>query len=155
MKVTIRVVVCVLWATLALAGCASRSAEVDTAGFETRLSAVPGVTGALVEVQHPGLPTNTNVVIWLFLESADVESVATAARKVAVAARGDDGVRGRQVNLFVVKGKREDFPARQDVVRNTVPVMHRVAEALGLPESAGQMLVLTPEVIARLAHAEG
>ncbi|MEV7548703.1 hypothetical protein AB0N89_03665 [Amycolatopsis sp. NPDC089917] len=150
-----RVVVCVLWATLALAGCASRSVEVDTAGFETRLSAVAGVNGALVEVRHPGLPTNTNVAIWLFLESADVESVATIARKVADVARDDDGVRGRQVNLSVVKGKRADFPTRQEVVRSTVPVMHRVAEALGLPESAGQKLVLTPEEIARLADSEG
>ncbi|WP_158632702.1 MULTISPECIES: hypothetical protein [unclassified Amycolatopsis] len=53
-----------------------------------------------------------------------------------------------------MKGSREDFPTRQDVVRNTVPVMHRVVEVLGLPESAGHMLVLTPEVIARLADEE-
>ncbi len=149
-----RVVVCVLWAILALAGCASRSVDVDTAGFETRLSAVPGVNGAMVEVQHPGLPTNTNVAIWLFLESADVESVATTVRKVAGTARSDDGVRGRQITISVVQGTRAEFPIRQDVVANSVPVMHRVAEALALPESAGLMLVLTPEEVARLADVE-
>ncbi|MGK4595921.1 hypothetical protein [Amycolatopsis sp. w19] len=153
MKVTMRAILCVVGAMLVLTGCAPSTG--DIAGFEKRLAALPGVDGALVEVQHPGLPTNTNVAIWLFVESVDVESVATTTRKVAGVARADDGVRGQQVNLSVVKGKRADFPNRQDFVGKTVPVMHLVAAALGLPEANGNMLVLSPAEIAKLADAEG
>lgn len=152
LKVKKGIAVGVLSGILALVGCAPQS--VDTEGFEARLAEVQGVNGALVEVQHPGLPTNTNVAVWLFVDSPDIDSVVAITRDVADAAATDDGVRGQQVNLSVVQGDPADFPTRQSAVKNSLPVMHLVAEALGLPDSAGEMLVLSPKEISDLAGAD-
>lgn len=51
-----------LAALLVLTGCSA----MDTDDVQSRLAAASDLSGALVEVQHPGLPTNEKIVIWMF-----------------------------------------------------------------------------------------
>ncbi len=142
----------VLSAILGLVGC---SASVDTGSFEKELDGIQGVNGSLVEVQHPGLPTNTDVVVWLFVDSTDVASVSATAREVAEIVKVDDSVRTHQVSLAVVQGEPAQYPTRSDVSSHSAQVMHKVAEELGLPRSAGGFLRLDTQAVSQLTGSNG
>ncbi|MBO1803865.1 hypothetical protein [Leucobacter ruminantium] len=137
---------------VALSGCA---AQVDTASFEQRLERLPELNGALVEVQHPGLPTNTQVSVWAFTDALDVPSSAVAVRDIAKAIRDEPSVGRHSVLVSIVPGEPADYPTRGDAVRAAAPIMHVVAEQLGLPESDDEMLVLDRHAVGLLTGTVG
>ena len=138
--------------TTVLSGC---TVGVDTASFEQRLDQLPGLNGALVEVQHPGLPTNTQVAVWAFVDKTDVPSSVAAVHEIAEAVGEDPSIAGHAVIVAVVPGDPADYPNRADVVHGATPVMHEVAEQLGLPESDDEMLVLDRDAVRLLTGTTG
>lgn len=137
---------------LIFAGCAPTEADVE--GLQESASALENVNDAFVEVQHPGLPTNTQVVVWLFTDAPGVVDIAGIVRDLADVIDADASVRRHEVRVAVVPGTPQQHPTRADMNANTISAMHEVAEELGLPESAGRYLTLRPEDVRTLTGTE-
>lgn len=122
----------------------------NTDDVRDRLVAATDLNGALVEVQRPGLPTNEEIVIWMFVDDDTPAAVAADVRDVAAFAADDRDLGGKDLTLVAVPGEPEDFPDRVVLGSSGSPVMAEVAGIVG-GKGAEEFLDLSAADVRRLA----
>ncbi|KXZ61880.1 MAG: hypothetical protein BGN98_06205 [Microbacterium sp. 69-7] len=131
---------------LILTGCSGMN-EKDVSD---RLGREAGLNGALVEVQHPGLPTNEKIVVWMFVDDTSAPAVADDVTRVARVAANDPDLAGKDLTLAAVEGSPADHTDRVVLGSSGVPVMAAVAETVG-GRGAEEFLELSAADVRRLA----
>lgn len=113
-----------------------------------------GITGADVEIQHPGAPWNTVAVVWVYGEDASVPAVAAVVRDAARAIEEEGSISGTEVSFFAVDGASADFDgpySRSERNAATLYTMSDVSLEVGVRPGGARTVSLAPNDITRLA----
>jgi hypothetical protein len=138
----------VVLGAVSLAGCAGNP---DLGPLESQLSEVEGVNGAMAWPTHSGAPWNTQVNLLLFVEDPSEEGLVDAVRAAAPVLAGDSAAGRHEVSIGFVEGDPANYEDRFAAFRDQALFSAAVAETLGGRDLGGEMIVLTPDDVRRLA----
>lgn len=133
---------------LSLAGCAG---DPDLAPLESRLAEVDGVNGAMAWPTHSGAPWNTQVNLMLFVDDSSEEALIAAVRATAPTLASDPVAGRNEVSISFVDGDRADYTDRFEASDAEVRFSDAVTQTLGVRDLSGEVLVLSPDDVRRIA----
>lgn len=133
---------------LTMTGCSG----MNEADVSERLVAATDLNGAMVEVQHPGVPWANKIVIRLFVKDGSPEAVADDVREVAAFAVDDSDLSGEELSFFAVEGAPEDFDEPVlATITEALYIMGSVSGELGVGKGVESMLTLSANDVRVLA----
>ncbi|MFT4229301.1 MAG: hypothetical protein QM602_03325 [Microbacterium sp.] len=122
----------------------------NTDDVQTRLTEATSLNGAKVEVQHPGAPWNSKIVIRMFVDDDSAEAVAENVREVAAFAADEPSLDGQPLTLMAIVGTPDDFPNGDGLSVAGVKVMGSVSRIVG-GVGTEEILELSAADVRRLA----